>query len=144
MNKIIKLLFVSIMCLSCSTKNYLELNSIINERKAENSSEYILIPTNGLAKSYSIIEKNIEYTIGISQEHKIIFISTTDKKFTIKGLRVNDKLPESYFDKELNFTPGWGYYVEIEESGWFAGFDFHTKPNHELEIQWFFKFDFKN
>jgi hypothetical protein len=37
MNKIIVLLFVSIMCLSCSSKKYLMLNSIIKETKADNT-----------------------------------------------------------------------------------------------------------
>ena len=143
MNKIIKLLLVSIMFLSCSTKNYLELNSIIKEKKTKTSNEYVLLPNNDWAKSFYIIEKNIEYTIGVSKEHKIIFISTIDEKFTVKGLKVNDKLPELYFDREFHYTPGWGYYIEIEKSGWFAAFDFQTKPNLESRIEGFFKSDFK-
>lgn len=140
MNKLIKLLLVSAICLSCSTKNNLELNSmIVNEGKADTT--FILIPNGALIKSYNIIEKNIEYTLGISSDDKIIYILTTDIKFIINDLRINSTLPESFFDKDWGYRPGWGYFTELE-SGWFAGFDFQTKPNKESKIQWFFKFDF--
>ncbi len=71
----------------------------------------------------------------------IIYIGTTDKNFTISNLKINDLLPESYFNREWGYSTGWGYYIEIE-SGWYAGFDFQTKPDEESRIQWFFKFNF--
>ena len=142
MKKIIKLLLVSIMCLSCSIPNNLELNSPI-DKGLKTYNSFIFIPSGALVKSYHLVEKNIKYTVGISPEHKIIYISTTDKKFSINSLKINDKLPESYFDRKWGYKSGWGYYIEIE-SGWFAGFDFETKPNKESGIQWFFKFDFNN
>ena len=141
MNKIILLSFVSIMCLSCSSKKYLTLNSVVKETKADNT--FIFAPNGALIKSFSIIEKNIEYTVGVSLNDKTIYIGTIDKKFTISGLKINDLLPKSYFDREWGYSAGWGYYVEIE-SGWYAGFGFQTKPNRESRIQWFFKFDFTN
>jgi hypothetical protein len=139
MNKIILLLFVSIMCLSCVSKKYLTLNSTIKETKAD--STFIFVPNGALIKSFSIIKKNIKYIIGISFNNRLIYIGTTNENFIINGLKINDQLPECYFDKEWGYSAGWGYYIEIE-SGWYAGFDFQTKPNEESRIQWFFKFDF--
>ncbi|BEH00164.1 hypothetical protein [Bacteroides sedimenti] len=138
MNKIILLSLVSIMSLSCSSKKYLTLNSIVKETKANNT--FFFVPNGALIKSFPIIEKNIEYTVGVLN-NKAIYIGTTDKNFTISGLKINDKLPESYFVGEWGYRAGWGYYIEIE-SGWYAGFDFKTKPNRDSRVQWFFKFDF--
>jgi hypothetical protein len=139
MNKIIIILFISFMCLSCSTKNQLTLNSKLNEIKADNT--FIFVPNGKMVKSFSIIEKNIVYTVGVSLNNKIIYIGTKDENFNISQLRINDQLPESYFYKKWGYNVGWGYYIEIE-SGWYAGFDFQTKPNAESRIKWFFKFDF--
>ncbi|NLL29245.1 MAG: hypothetical protein GX259_10665 [Bacteroidales bacterium] len=139
MNKIILLLLVSIMCLSsCSSKKYLTLKSKFRVTEANNT--FIFIPNGALINSFLIVENNIEYTVGVLN-NIIIYIGTTDKNFTIGNLKINDLLPESYFNREWGYSTGWGYYIEIE-SGWYAGFDFQTKPNEESRIQWFFKFNF--
>lgn len=139
MNKIILLLLVSILCLSsCSSKNYLTLGSEFKGTKANNTM--VFIPNGTLVNSSPIVENDIEYTVGVLND-KIIYIDTTDKNFTISNLKINDRLPESYFNRDWGYIPGWGYYIEIE-SGWYAGFDFQTKPTEESRIQWFFKFDF--
>lgn len=139
MNKIILLLLVSIMCLSsCSSKKYLTLKSKFRVTEANNT--FIFIPNGALINSFLIVENNIEYTVGVLN-NIIIYIGTTDKNFTISNLKINDLLPESYFNREWGYSTGWGYYIEIE-SGWYAGFDFQTKPDEESRIQWFFKFNF--
>lgn len=139
MNKIIIVLLVSIMCLSsCSSKEYLTLESKFKGTKANNT--FILIPNGAVINSFPIVENNIEFSVGVLN-NKIIDICTTDKNFTISNLKTNDQLPESYFNREWGYRPGWGYYIEIE-SGWYAGFDFQTKPDEKSRIQWFFKFDF--
>ena len=94
-----------------------------------------------MVKSFSIIEKNIVYTVGVSLNNKIIYIGTKDENFNICQLSINDQLPETYLYKEWGYIVGWGYYKEIK-SGWYAGFDFQTKPNTESRIKWFFKFGF--
>ena len=101
---------------------------------------FVFIPYNTIVNSFPIVENNIKYTIGV-ENNKIIYTSTTDKNFTIGDLKINDLLPKSYFDREWGYIPGWGYYMEIE-SGWYASFDFQTKPDKKSRIQWFFKFDF--
>ena len=108
--------------------------------KGTKANEGVLIPSGALVNSFPLVENNIEYTVGVNND-KIIYISTADKNFRINNLKINDLLPESYFNREWGYIPGWGYYVEIE-SGWYAGFDFQTKPDKESRIQWFFKFDF--
>lgn len=108
--------------------------------KGTKSNEGVLIPSGALVNSFPLVENNIEYTVGVNND-KIIYISTADKNFRINNLKINDLLPESYFNREWGYIPGWGYYMEIE-SGWYAGFDFQTKPDKESRIQWFFKFDF--
>lgn len=139
MNKIILISLISIMCLSsCSSKKYLTLESKFKGTKANNT--FIFIPNGALINSFPIVENNIEYTVGVLN-NIIIYIGTTDKNFTISSLKINDLLPESYFNREWGYSTGWGYYIEIE-SGWYAGFDFQTKPDEESRIQWFFKFNF--
>lgn len=139
-SKIIICLSLLLLLSDCSSKKDLISNTPANETKVRNT--FVFIPNGLSVNSYSVIEKNIEYTVGVLK-NKIIYIGTTDKNFTISGLKIGDKLPETYFSKEWGYRPGWGYYIEIE-SGWFAGFDFQTEPNYESRIQWFFKYDFDN
>lgn len=117
------------------------LNSIVRDTKIGNTFEFM--PNGTLVPSVSIDNNNIEYTIGLSPNNRIIYIGTRDKKFTINGLKINSPLPKSYFDGIFGYIIGWGYYKKID-SGWYAGFDFQTKPNEESKIQWFFQFDFDN
>ena len=106
----------------------------------EANNRFILIPNGAVISSFPVVANNIEYTIGV-RNNKIIYIDTKDENFRINDLRINDFLPESYFNREWGYIPGWGKYVEIE-SGWYAGFDFRIIPDEYSRIQWFFKFDF--
>jgi hypothetical protein len=141
MNKNIPTLFFIIIFLSCTSNEKLTLNSIFNQQK--NNNTYIYVPNGSLIKSFSIIKNHIEYKIGISSNNRIIYICTTDEKFSIKGLKINDILPDSFFKNQFGYRLGWGYFIEID-SGWYAGFNYQTKPNIESKIEWFFQFDFNN
>ena len=149
MNKTILLLLVSIICLSCSSMKDLTLGSKFRGTKASNG--FIFIPNGSFINAFPVVMNNIEYKVGFLN-NTIIYIYTDDKNFTINNLKINDKLPESYNNREfvsipaynnreIGYIPGWGYYIEIE-SGWYAGFDSKTKPNEESRIEWFFKYNF--
>ena len=139
MIKIMKAFPLLLMVFSCSTINYLDLNSKIKEEG--HSVSRIFIPSGALVNSFDYVDNGIKYNIGISSQGKIIYISTTDEKFDIDGIKINSKLPEEYWYRKLEHISGWGYYLKID-SEWFAGFDFQTRPNEESEVEWIFKYDF--
>ena len=99
-----------------------------------------LIPDGSLVSSYTFMDNNIEFGIGV-RNGKIIFIGTNDNKFSVNGLKIGDVLPDKYVTRDIRKIPGWGYYVEIG-SGWYAGFDFHEKPDEKTPIHFFFQYDF--
>ena len=105
-----------------------------------NTNSKTLIPDGSLVSSYTIIDNNIEFGIGVRND-KIIFIGTNDKKFSVNGLKIGDVLSDEYITREIRKIPGWGYYVEIG-SGWYAGFDFHERPDEKTPILFFFQYDF--
>lgn len=115
----------------------LSLNSIF--RGSMDDSFLVLDPSGSLIPGKKIIEDDIEYTIGLNDNKKIIYIATNDSKFTTEGLKVGDKLPEKYSDKEWVYFPGIVSYKPLD-SGWCAGFDMREKPNEEICIQYFFQF----
>ena len=139
MNKLV-IISLSIFCLSCGPKKSLSLNSEYTGTQAK--IEYIMIPSGAMVHSYHIIENNVKYTVGVVDD-RIIYITTNDNRFSIFGLRINDLLPESFYNKERHYVPGWGYYIDLG-SGWYVGFDHHSKPTEDTRIQWFFKYDFHN
>jgi len=123
----------------CSV-NRLELNTTM-QMKNKNSTN-VLLPTGSLNPATLVIDKGIKYTVAFTPMRKIIFISTSDSNFAIKGLRINNVLPTDYFNNiNFNYIPGWGYYVYLD-NGWYAGFDFQTRPDKDSKIIWFFKFKF--
>lgn len=132
---------VFVMCLSCSSKQKtltLALGSPINN--LEKSNSWILIPNNDLVESHNIMVDGINFTIGV-RDGIIVYICTSDGKFTINNYQIGTPIPEDLFDRELGYTPGWGYYLEIG-SGWYACFDFTKKTAEKSPIQFFFKYDF--
>ena len=138
MNKILLLSFYTLCFLCCSPVIHLELNSEFKETGMNNT--LIFIPDGSCVSSYRVIDNNIEYDIGV-YKNTIIFISTSDKDFTVNGLRVNDHMPASMLNRDIGFRSGWGYYVEIV-SGWYAGFDYGKRPTIDSPILFFFKYDF--
>lgn len=128
------------MFVSCSSMNHLPL--ISTQRKTRAESTYIFLPSGAIVESFQVVENQIEYSVGISNG-RIVYIATDDNNFTINGLKINDRLPQSYLKREWGFRPGWGYYIEIE-SGWYACLDFSKHPDEESRIQFFFQFDFQS
>ena len=130
------LLMVSVLCLCCrQPETQLALNSSFKEK--EQVDTLIFIPNGAFVNSHTVMENGIEYTVGV-QDGRIVYVDTVDKNFTIRGLRINDRLPRSYEGKEWGYRPGWGYFKEID-SGWYALFDFRKKPTEESRIEAFFK-----
>lgn len=100
----------------------------------------VLLHNNELVESHDTIVDGINYKIGI-RDDIIVFISTSDEKFSINNYRIGTPVPKDLLDRELRYTPGWGYYIEMG-SGWYACFDFTKKPTEKTPIQFFFKYVF--
>ena len=139
MKRILTVIFLCALCLLCySQQKTLTLGSPVEN--LEKSQSRVLIPNNDLVESHEIMMDGVNYTIGI-RENKIVYIGTSDEKFTVDNLRVGAPISENLLDRELGYTPGWGYYIKMD-SGWYACFEFSKKPTEGTPIQFFFKFDF--
>lgn len=130
------LLFV---CFSCS-KQTLELNSIFMPEN-NNTNYYMLGPDVSFHKSYSVTMNNVEYSVAVSNQNRIIFVSTRDSSFTVGKLKVGDEVPKEKF-KKYHSIPGWGTCVPIS-SGWYAGYYNESESNENVKIQFFIKCNFK-
>ena len=99
---------------------------------------YILIPYNNLIKGINVLYDGIEYTLGISDNKTIVFISTNDKHFSVNGFKVGDEISKA------QTIPGWGNYVKVNEEWYAAWMPMNNNENEKKgKIQWFFKFDFE-
>lgn len=134
-----KILFfsISVLILSCSTSSIIENyngNKVVDERR-------ILIPSGALINTADIIENDIKYTLGLTSNNEIKYVSTNDTKFKIEGLSVNMELSNIESHEELRHIKGWGYFIKTN-SDWYAAFDFKERPNSNSKIQFFFKYKF--
>lgn len=129
-NKLLTVTFILSILFSCS--------SVIYPKSKKTNNNWLLLPNGAMVKSVAFVENKIEYKAGI-ENGKIIFLSTVDENFYIGGLKVDDRLPESFRTKEFQHVPGWGYFIEIE-SGWNALFDYKTAPGEESHILAFFQY----
>ncbi len=139
MKRILTAIILFAVCLLCySQQNTLALGSLVEN--LEKSQSRVLLPNNDLVESHDIMMDGVNYTIGF-RDCKIVYVGTSDEKFTVDNLRVGAPLSRDLLDRELGYTPGWGYYIKMD-SGWYAGFDFSKIPKAGTPIQFFFKFDF--
>ena len=84
----------------------------------------------------------------MSNDNTIVFISTNDSTFSINDIKIGDCI-SSFCDinkidfqiDNKNFTPGWGYYIPINNE-WFVALDFKEKPDKNSKVQFFFKYSF--
>ena len=145
MNKCsIIVLIIHLMSVCSLLAQSIDFDKIIDTSEAA----YIIMPNNSLTKCVKLKEKNVEYNIGVSNENKVIFISTNDTLFSVDGIRVGDKISLfcnvekiEFSISNKNFSPGWGYYIPIS-GNWFAALDFREKPNKKSTVQFFFKYKF--
>lgn len=135
-----KILFLglSVLILSCSTtrmirENYYG-NKIVDEKR-------ILIPSGALINAADIIENDVKYTLGLTSNNEIKYVSTNDTKFKIEGLSVNMELSHIKSHEEVRNIKGWGYFFKTN-SDWYAAFDFKEKPNSNSKILFFFRYEF--
>lgn len=129
---------------ACHSSSDLFLGSYLSNSEIIDNNNFIIAPNNSSISSTNIMRNGIIYTIGYSNDNKIIMISTKDAKFSINGINIGDVLPRKYLNTKFGYgyTPGWGYYVKIK-SGWYASFNFNSKPDVKSKIDFFFKYDFK-
>ena len=139
MKRILTAIILFAVCLLCySQQKPLTLGSTVEN--LEKSQSRVLIPNNDLVESHDVMVDGVNYTIGI-RDGKIVYIGTSDERFTVDNLQVGALISRDLLGRELGYTPGWGYYIKMD-SGWYAGLDFSKKPTEGTPIQFFFKYDF--
>lgn len=149
----IHLILPLVFIYSCTTlttsirpsRHYMAVNHQINLGQSfsgwKEENGYILIPYNNLIKGINVFYDGIEYTLGISDNQTIVFISTNDKLFSVNGFKVGDEIKTS----KARTIPGWGNYVNVNEEWYAAWMPMNNNENEKKgKIQWFFKFDFEN
>lgn len=124
---------------SCCPQNKFQLGAQINGDIS--SRNKIMIPSGALLDVKEIHYKNISYTLAISENKKIKYISTKDSKFSVEKLKINDDISKIFDETKIKYIPGWGYYMKVN-SEWYAGLDFRMKPTKSSKIGWFFKYEF--
>ena len=96
---------------------------------------YIFTPYNNPLKCIEISFNEIEYDIGVSDNHIIKYITTSDKRFSVDGYKIGDEIIKTHT------IIGWGHYAKINEE-WYAAWFSENRNDKSGKIQWFFKFDF--
>lgn len=123
----------------CAPVTHLTLNEIYT-----NSSpllKYEVMPSGNVVRTDTMTDKGILFTVGLTDENRIIYIDTRDPNFTLSGFKVQMPLRNRYNSSELYYAPGWGYFFPIKK-GWYAGFDYRNKPTAESPILYFFQYQF--
>ena len=143
----IHLILPLVFIYSCTTlttsirpsRHYMAVNHQINLGQSfsgwKEENGYILIPYNNLIKGINVLYDGIEYTLGISDNQTIVYVSTNDKHFSVNGFKVGDEISKA------QTIPGWGNYVNVNEE-WYAAWMPMNKDEKKGKIQWFFKCDF--
>jgi len=124
---------------SCSSQKSINLGYKMNENSQSTSK--ILIPSGALVDAVTSQYNNNSFTIGVNDNKTVVYISTIDPNFEIKGFKINDDISKIFESSKVHYTIGWGYYIKID-SDWYAGFDISSKPNKNSKIQWLFNYKF--
>lgn len=96
---------------------------------------YILVPYNNLMRCIKILHNGVEYELGVSNNHIIKYIGTSDRRFSVKGYKIGDEINKTHT------IIGWGNYAKINEE-WYAAWFTENRNEKSGKIQCFFKFDF--
>ena len=130
MAKLILIVMVALGVLAIYGNGKVKANSWTDE------NGYILVPNNDLMKCIKISHNGVEYELGVSNNHIIKYIATTDKRFSVEGYKIGDEIYKTHT------IIGWGNYAKINEE-WYAAWFTENKNERSGKIQWFFKFDFR-
>ena len=100
---------------------------------------YILPPRDQFIKYIPVSYNGIDYDLGLSNNHIIRLIETSDKRFSVNGYKVGDEITRT------SIIRGWGIIAKIDDE-WYAAWTpkdmNHPEEEETGKIQWFFKFDF--
>lgn len=138
----LKGILVIMIFISCSTYHY---KLVLGEELPSDlvkSDDKLFMPSGEVVSCAELFNESFKFTVGITNNHKIIFISTVDSTFVIDGISVHCKLSQIAPNKEIKLVRGWGYYIPVNDK-WYAAFDFNQTPNEDSQIQFLFQYDFK-
>lgn len=110
--------------------------------KIGKSTTKIFIPNGSLIDSYIVLSDSIEYTLGVNKQSELVFISTSDPKFSVEGTKIGDFIIGLENENKIGYITGWGYYIQLNEN-WYAGFDCKSKPKENSKIEWIFSYKFQ-
>lgn len=128
-------------------KSMIKIGDVLPEKIL--SDEYFVQFTDsaGFLKAYLVVFNRIEYTIGINEKRKIVYIRTEDIDFlSHEGFSISTTFKQIIKNRTMKLLPYWAYYVPLRD-GWNASFKIPDYPDpHERErpddnatIDWFFK-----
>ena len=140
MKKYVIMIVVLLTITSCKTVN-LDLRESYSKNNEMQLLNKVFLPNNTYANSIDIVNKGIDFKLGLNKENKIIFISTSDLNFEANGFKIESKIGEEINKKQIEHIQGWGKFMLLE-SGWYAGFEDRDTINKNSKIKWFFKFNF--
>ena len=130
------MLFMCSLC--CSAQKYYRLG---DTAIVTNNHSKIFIPSGAMVGIKEVNMNNINYTFGVNDSNKIVYILTVDPLFLINKVHVGSKFNSLSTKDSTNYRPGWGYYVAIGEN-WYAAFDFKQKPTSESTVLFLFQYAF--
>ena len=146
-NKLISIFFL-LLIWNCSTpttsmmpspkKHRIVVNNQIDLEQSFDGEKYgyIFAPfTNNTLKWIAISYNGIDYNLGVSDNHIIKYIMTSDKRFSVDGYKIGDEITKTHT------VIGWGHYAKINEE-WYAAWSSLDRNEKRGKIQWFFKYDF--
>lgn len=106
----------------------------------------ILTTSSSSIDSYNWHSETFDCIVGVDEDERINFISTSDQRFiTPEGISVGMKLEEvlKTHSGELLADPGWAYFIVLP-SGWNAAFTVgytmtESKPDDTTKVAFLFK-----
>lgn len=82
----------------------------------------MLTPYNDIVPTYETKINGIEFSIGVDEYRKKLFVLTNDQSFKLEGNLVIGRPLSSFKNKaDIKLMKGWGYYLKIDEY-WYAAF----------------------
>ncbi len=138
--KMAKLLFAAAMlfAVNCAAQEIPKIGDIWEGEVRQNERIYAF-PPYSLERMIKFKVDNIEFRGAVTEEKKVIFISTRDPNFLING-RKYVGMPFASFESKrgIGNILGWGRYAKIDDE-WYAAFDFKTQLTDSSRVLFLFK-----
>lgn len=136
-----KLMLAIMIIISTLFQNVQDVPALGDEWKGEILKNTPLFIPSGMTKAGKLLLKNgQEFSIGINDNNRIVYIDTKSTSFVRKGISVGKKLSEFTKIEDVKIHKGWGGgYVKIDED-WYAAFSSKDLTDSS-KVLFLFKYD---